>query len=117
MTILDRINETKRQEIATSKKLFPVEGLMASPNFNRKCNSLKAALLAEGSSGVIAEFKPKSPSKGVINDRARVSEVTAAYGGSWCKRIVGLNRRGILWGGDGEFGQSPLRKSRNAYSA
>lgn len=79
MTILDQINETKRQEIVVAKKLFPVEGLMASPYFKRTCNSLKAALLAEGSSGVIAEFKPKSPSKGVINEQAKVSDVTAAY--------------------------------------
>lgn len=79
MTILDQINETKRQEIATSKKLFPQEHLMASPYFSRKCNSLKAALLAEGASGVIAEFKPKSPSKGVINDKAEVADVTRGY--------------------------------------
>lgn len=79
MTILDQINETKRQEIAASKKLFPQEHLIASPYFTRKCNSLKAALLAEGSSGIIAEFKPKSPSKGMINQKAEVSEVTVAY--------------------------------------
>ena len=79
MTILDQINETKRQEIATSKKLFPQEHLMASPYFGRKCNSLKAALLKENASGVIAEFKPKSPSKGVINDKAEVTEVTRGY--------------------------------------
>lgn len=79
MTILDQINETKRQEIATQKKLFPVENLVASPYFNRKCHSLKAALQKDGASGVIAEFKPKSPSKGVINDRADVTEVTRGY--------------------------------------
>jgi indole-3-glycerol phosphate synthase len=79
MSILDQINDTKRQEIATSKKLFPLENLLASPHFDRKCNSLKAALLKEDASGVIAEFKPKSPSKGMINDRANVTEVTRGY--------------------------------------
>ncbi len=79
LTILDQINETKRQEIAISKKLFPQEHLMASPYFGRKCNSLKTALLTEGSSGIIAEFKPKSPSKGIINDKAEVAEVTRGY--------------------------------------
>ena len=83
MTILDQINETKRQEIETSKKLFPQEHLMASPYFSRKCNSLKAALLKENASGVIAEFKPKSPSKGVINDTADVAEVTRGGGGGY----------------------------------
>ncbi len=79
MTILDQINETKRQEIARAKQTFPLEGLMVSPYFNRKCNSLKAALLADGASGVIAEFKPKSPSKGMINAEAEVSKVTKGY--------------------------------------
>jgi indole-3-glycerol phosphate synthase len=79
MTILDQINETKRQEIVASKKLFPQEHLMTSPYFQRKCNSLKTALLKEGASGVIAEFKTKSPSKGVINDKAEVADVTRGY--------------------------------------
>ena len=79
MTILDQINETKRQEIIAMKKLFPLESLKASPYFKRKCNSLKAALTASNASGIIAEFKPKSPSKGVINDKADVSEVSRGY--------------------------------------
>ncbi len=79
MNILDQINETKRQEIAQMKKLFPIESLIASPYFKRTCNSLKAALLADGASGIIAEFKTKSPSKGVINNQADIAETTAAY--------------------------------------
>ena len=79
MTILDQINETKRQEIEASKKLFPIEHLKASPYFGRKCNSLKAALTVEKASGIIAEFKTKSPSKGVINGRADVTDVTPEY--------------------------------------
>jgi len=79
MNILDKINETKRQEVIKSKQLFPVDNLKASPYFKRKCNSLKAALLAEGASGVIAEFKTKSPSKDVINAEAEVAEVTSGY--------------------------------------
>ena len=79
MNILDEINNHKRTEIADAKSRISVEELKASPYFNRKTNSLKAALLAEGASGVIAEFKTQSPSKGVINDEAEASEITAAY--------------------------------------
>lgn len=79
MTILDEINENKRREIAEAKNRVSVDDLTASPYFGRKCNSLKAALLAEGASGIIAEFKTSSPSKGVINDEAEASEVTSAY--------------------------------------
>jgi len=79
MTILDEINNRKRTEIAEAKSRISVEELKASPYFKRKTNSLKSALLAEGASGVIAEFKTKSPSKGVINTSADASEITAAY--------------------------------------
>ncbi|HEX7584394.1 MAG TPA: indole-3-glycerol phosphate synthase TrpC, partial [Prolixibacteraceae bacterium] len=79
MTILDEINNHKRTEIAEAKSRVSLEELKESPYFKRKINSLKAALLAEGASGVIAEFKTKSPSKGVINDSAEVSEVTESY--------------------------------------
>ncbi|MBW8334956.1 MAG: indole-3-glycerol phosphate synthase TrpC [Prolixibacteraceae bacterium] len=79
MTILDEINNHKRTEIAEAKSKVSLEQLKESPYFKRKTNSLKAALLADGASGVIAEFKTQSPSKGVINAEAEVSEVTAAY--------------------------------------
>ncbi|HAH24705.1 MAG TPA: indole-3-glycerol phosphate synthase TrpC [Prolixibacteraceae bacterium] len=79
MNILDQINENKRREIAEAKGKVTIDQLKASPYFNRPANSLKAALLAEGASGIIAEFKTQSPSKGVINGEAEASEVTAAY--------------------------------------
>ena len=79
MNILDKINENKRREIAEAKEKVTVDQLKESPYFNRTVNSLKAALLAEGASGIIAEFKTQSPSKGVINEEAEASEVTAGY--------------------------------------
>jgi indole-3-glycerol phosphate synthase len=79
MNILDQINENKRREIAEAKGKVTVDELKASPYFKRPINSLKAALIAEGASGIIAEFKTQSPSKGVINGEAEASEVTAAY--------------------------------------
>ena len=79
MTILDEINQNKRKEIEEAKQKICIEDLKMSPFFKRECNSLKAALTAEGSSGIIAEFKTSSPSKGIINDQAEVVEVTSAY--------------------------------------
>lgn len=79
MNILDQINENKRREVAEAKEKVSMEDLKASPYFDRDVNSLKAALLANGASGIIAEFKTQSPSKGVINAEAEASEVTAAY--------------------------------------
>lgn len=79
MNILDQINEHKRREVAEAKEKVSMEDLKASPYFERRVNSLKAALLADGASGIIAEFKTQSPSKGTINDQAEASDVTAKY--------------------------------------
>ena len=79
MNILDKIIETKKTEVASQKKLLSIEQLEKYPLFNRKCNSLKASLLKQGSSGIIAEFKQKSPSKGEINFKVKVESVTKDY--------------------------------------
>ena len=79
MNILDKIIETKKTEVAGQKKMVSIEQLEKYPLFNRKCNSLKASLLKDGSSGIIAEFKQKSPSKGEINFKVKVEEVTKDY--------------------------------------
>ena len=42
-------------------------------------NSLSAKLQIPGASGIIAEFKRRSPSKGVINDRVQPEKVTKGY--------------------------------------
>ena len=79
MNILDKIIETKIIEVARQKRIVSIEQLEKFPLFNRKCNSLKASLLKSGSSGIIAEFKQKSPSKGEINFKVKVEEVTKDY--------------------------------------
>ncbi len=79
MNILDKIIETKRIEVANQKKVVPVARLKEYPFFSRKCNSLKINLLKENASGIIAEFKQKSPSKGEINYSVKVEEVTKGY--------------------------------------
>ncbi|MBN2519204.1 MAG: indole-3-glycerol phosphate synthase TrpC, partial [Bacteroidales bacterium] len=57
----------------------PVEVLKKSDLFNREPLSLKEFLLNENKSGIIAEFKRKSPSIGVINNFVKVEEVTSRY--------------------------------------
>ncbi|HUB59285.1 MAG TPA: indole-3-glycerol phosphate synthase TrpC [Puia sp.] len=90
MNILDSIIAYKREEVAGRKAAVPVSALEKSSFFYRPCFSLKAALRDEGSTGIIAEFKRRSPSKGVINDKAAVAEVTRGYaaGGAACLSVL-----------------------------
>ncbi len=82
MNILDTIIARKREEVANRKATMPVGQLMQSPAFERETLSLTQFLLDERRNGIIAEFKRRSPSKGVINATARVEDVTRAYAGN-----------------------------------
>lgn len=77
MNILDKIIDRKKQEIADSKSKISVEELKNSEFFGRKTVSLKETL--QSKSGIIAEFKRKSPSKGVINNKVSALEVVSEY--------------------------------------
>ncbi len=79
MTILDTIIAHKKKEVAERKIISPETELMKYENFNRTCFSLIKNLQDKNSTGIIAEFKRKSPSKGFINKNAAVLEITQAY--------------------------------------
>ena len=79
MNILDKIIAHKQIEVANAKEKIPGDELMRSEFFNCPTFSLKQFLLDETKTGIIAEFKRRSPSKGIINDTVDVAEVTAGY--------------------------------------
>lgn len=78
MTILDKIIASKAIEVATRKQQLPISSLEKAPAFSRKCLSMKQSLL-NSDSGIISEFKRKSPSKGWIYEDADVVKVTSGY--------------------------------------
>jgi indole-3-glycerol phosphate synthase len=79
MNILDKIVSNKKKEVQAAKSSTSYTQLEESDFFHRDCYSFKDFLLDPQRTGIIAEFKRKSPSKGVINDKAGVKEVTNAY--------------------------------------
>lgn len=78
-TILDQIILNKRREVAERQSIVPVKLLERSLYFGTKPLSLRHYLLREDLSGIIAEFKRKSPSKGWINPHAPVERTTIGY--------------------------------------
>ncbi len=80
-TILDHIIANKRKEIAQFKPLSSEERFEQNGFFwNIQNRSLKQNLLAAGSTGIIAEFKRKSPSKGWFKTKElEVEPVVRAY--------------------------------------
>jgi len=79
MNILDKIIAQKQIEVAAKKLQIPIADLEQMKYFKAETLSLYSFLLDPTKTGIIAEFKRKSPSKGVINDQATVEEVTMAY--------------------------------------
>jgi indole-3-glycerol phosphate synthase len=100
--ILDRIVVDIKEKVETAKRKVPVKQLQSSPLFDRECFSMKKAILAEGASGVIAEFKRRSPSKGVINGEADVKTVVSGYqeAGASCVSIL---TNSTFFGGCNEY--------------
>ena len=79
MNILDQIIKDKRLEIAEQKKRISSKRFEKCELFSRKTLSLKEFVSNPKLSGIIAEFKRQSPSKGIINSKVNVAEVTKAY--------------------------------------
>jgi indole-3-glycerol phosphate synthase len=78
MTILDRIIADKIKEVALKKAVIPISQLEASVFFDREVASLSYNL-RNGTRGIIAEHKRRSPSKSIINNDFSVEEVIKGY--------------------------------------
>ena len=79
MDILEQIVARKKEEVRERKELYPVKLLETSTFFPTRPVSLRQYLLRPDKCGIIAEFKRKSPSKGVINDFVSVEETSIGY--------------------------------------
>jgi indole-3-glycerol phosphate synthase len=79
MNILDQIIARKKEEVAIQKAIVSEAALKQMPFFKAPILSMASYVRMPGKTGIIAEFKRKSPSKGIINDTASVEAVTAAY--------------------------------------
>ena len=81
MNVLSEIIGKKRERVLAAKKLVPLEqmrGLASEARRTAKRHPLRDALRSDGIN-IIAEFKRRSPSKGMIRADASVTEIARSY--------------------------------------
>ena len=98
MNILDKIVANKKKEVAAAKKRVSYVKMEESEFFQRDVLSFRDFLLDKDRTGIIAEFKRKSPSKGIINDKVTVKEVTTAYASAGASAISVLTDKQFFMG-------------------
>jgi indole-3-glycerol phosphate synthase len=79
MDILEKIIAAKKIEIENAKKINSISFFENQKGFHRTPYSLKKRLKEGILPGIIAEYKRKSPSKGIINDSAKPEETGKGY--------------------------------------
>lgn len=77
--ILDNIIQTKRIEVATALAEKPFASILTEAQAAKRPTLPFREALERSESGIIAEFKRRSPSKGFIHEGARVADVVPGY--------------------------------------
>ena len=98
--ILDRITAVKRQQVEQRKEQVPMRRLEKSLLFEREGYPLAAFLRDDSKSGVIAEFKRRSPSKGFIREGAKVEDIAPAYQAAGASAVSVLTETEFFAGAD-----------------
>jgi len=98
VNILDQIVARKRVEVEAAKKKTSYIRLEESEYFNRVPLSFRDFLLDPSRSGIIAEFKRKSPSKGIINNQVKVKKTTQSYAAAGASALSVLTDHAFFMG-------------------
>ncbi len=114
MNILEKIVANKKLEIIRSKATIGIGDLEKSFDLKRKTISLHKALIDGSTSGIIAEFKRKSPSKGIINDQVLPEIVTKGYADAGASGLSVLTDFDFFGGDFGDFRAARLANPTTA---
>ena len=95
--ILSEIIANKRKEVDLQKQAISIEQLSEGIGDLLPTRSMKQAI-ASSPTGIIAEFKRRSPSKGWIKENARPEEIVPAYAASGASAVSILTDE-IFFGG------------------
>jgi indole-3-glycerol phosphate synthase len=103
MNVLETIVEFKKSEISSRKSKVSIAELEKRNYFSRPVLPLKDFLVDRSRTGIIAEFKRRSPSKGIINATADVIEVTKGYTDSGASCLSVLTDEKFFGGSDADL--------------
>ena len=113
MNVLEQIIEAKKRQVAMEQSQTPVSFWEQQEVFHRNTFSLVESLRDPQKTGIIAEFKRKSPSKGMINESIPVARVTAGYAAGGASGLSVLTDT-VFFGGsiqdlkDARFNELPI---------
>lgn len=108
-TILDRICDEKRHQVAESKRSRPIQELLKRAQDQAPPRGFAAALTRKVETtgiGLIAEIKKASPSAGLIRPDFKPSQLARAYarGGAACLSV--LTDQKFFQGSDADLGEA-----------
>lgn len=98
MNILENIIAKKKIEVAERRQKTSIDDLEKMPFFQKKTFSFKEFLLRKDKTGIIAEFKRRSPSKGIINNSSFTVDVTKDYVKHGASAVSVLTDEGFFGG-------------------
>lgn len=108
MNILDIIVHHKKKEVEERKSIAPMEALQATKFYRRETFSFSEFIRSKDRSGVVAEFKRKSPSKPEINLDAKVDVITQGYNKAGASALSVLTDSHFFGGGSDYLTQARL---------
>lgn len=92
-TYLNQIIQLKKQEVEQAKIQQPIHLLQQQALYKRQKISAKKAIVDPDKTGIIAEFKRKSPSKGYIHENAEIDKIIPQYEKAGASMISILTNR------------------------
>ena len=110
MNILEEIIEYKREEVKSKKSKVKIADLEKRESFSRTVLPLKDFLLDKSKTGIIAEFKRRSPSKGIINPDVDVVDVTKGYAENGASCLSVLTDEHFFGGSDKDLIKARVNK-------
>jgi indole-3-glycerol phosphate synthase len=98
MNILNKIIETKKEEVSILRRQYKLSFFEDMPLFSAPCISISDKLTADNNISVIAEVKKASPSKGLIRSDFDHSDIARQYMKSGADAISVLTDKNYFMG-------------------